>query len=65
MMKRLRIGKPGQEKHAIRVQDSPLRDLSQHVPDVAGDFLLDEGLGAISGPESRTQTISTPITAGM
>lgn len=43
-MKLLRAGPPGQEKPAALDEDGAIRDLSAHVPDIAGDVLLDESL---------------------
>ncbi|MBP2316645.1 fumarylacetoacetate hydrolase family protein [Azospirillum soli] len=43
-MKLVRFGQPGQEKPALVDRQGRLRDLSQHVPDIAGAALLPEPL---------------------
>ena len=43
-MKLVRFGQPGQEKPALVDRQGRLRDLSQHVPDIAGAALLPETL---------------------
>jgi len=48
-MKLLRFGEPGREKPAILDADGKARDLSQHVPDIAGATLLPEGLQKLRG----------------
>ena len=43
-MKLVRIGEPGKERPAIVDEQGELRDLSQHIDDIAGDTLLPESL---------------------
>jgi len=43
-MKLVRIGEPGKERPAIVDEQGELRDLSQHIDDIAGDTLLPEAL---------------------
>jgi 2-keto-4-pentenoate hydratase/2-oxohepta-3-ene-1,7-dioic acid hydratase in catechol pathway len=43
-MKLLRYGSPGQEKPAILAGDGKIRDLSGHITDVGGKFLLPDAL---------------------
>ena len=43
-MKLVRFGQPGREKPALVDRQGSLRDLSQHVPDIAGAALLPETL---------------------
>ena len=43
-MKLVRFGQPGREKPALLDRQGRLRDLSQHVPDIAGAALLPEAL---------------------
>ena len=43
-MKLVRIGEPGKERPAIVDEQGELRDLSQHIDDIAGDTLLPENL---------------------
>ena len=38
-MKFFRYGQPGQEKPGLLHTDGTLRDLSSHIPDLAGDVL--------------------------
>ncbi|WP_404400391.1 fumarylacetoacetate hydrolase family protein [Pelagibacterium halotolerans] len=47
-MKLLRYGAPGLEKPGLLAGDGTIRDLSAHVPDIAGDTLLPEGLAALA-----------------
>lgn len=46
-MKLLRYGPPNREKPGLLHADGTIRDLSQHIPDIAGDTLLPEGLAAL------------------
>lgn len=46
-MKLLRVGPPGQERPAILDGSGTLRSLEGHVPDIAGDVLLDPALDAL------------------
>ncbi|CAN0624571.1 Ureidoglycolate lyase [Burkholderia multivorans] len=46
-MKLLRYGPPGQEKPGMLDADGRIRDLSAHVPDLAGDGLSDAGLARL------------------
>jgi 2-keto-4-pentenoate hydratase/2-oxohepta-3-ene-1,7-dioic acid hydratase in catechol pathway len=43
-MKLLRYGEPGREKPAIMDADGKVRDLSKHIPDIAGSALLPASL---------------------
>ncbi|MFB2550134.1 fumarylacetoacetate hydrolase family protein [Ensifer soli] len=47
-MKLLRYGAPGAERPALLDRDGKVRDLSAHVPDIAGAALTAEGLSAIA-----------------
>jgi 2,4-diketo-3-deoxy-L-fuconate hydrolase len=47
-MKLLRYGPKGQEKPALLDAQGQLRDLSAHVPDIAGDALLPESLARLA-----------------
>jgi 2-keto-4-pentenoate hydratase/2-oxohepta-3-ene-1,7-dioic acid hydratase in catechol pathway len=46
-MKLLRVGPPGQERPAALDPAGVLRSLDGHVPDIAGEVLLDAGLDAL------------------
>ena len=46
-MKLLRYGAPGKEKPGVLDADGNLRDLSGHVPDIAGDVLLPDSLSRL------------------
>ncbi|TAM55827.1 MAG: FAA hydrolase family protein [Paraburkholderia sp.] len=46
-MKLLRYGAPGKEKPGVLDADGNLRDLSGHVPDIAGDALLPDSLARL------------------
>ncbi len=46
-MKLLRVGRKGQERPAIRLEDGTLRDLSSLVDDIAGEALSDASLQTI------------------
>jgi 2-keto-4-pentenoate hydratase/2-oxohepta-3-ene-1,7-dioic acid hydratase in catechol pathway len=64
-MKLLRVGPPGREKPAILDKDGILRDLSQQVPDIAGDALLDAGLDVLRALDlSRLPAISGDVRVG-
>ena len=52
-MKLLRYGPPGQEKPGLLDARGQLRDLSAHVPDVAGDVLLPAGLARIAALDAN------------
>ena len=43
-MKLLRVGRPSQERPVLLDRDGKLRDLSAHVPDIAGSVLLPDSL---------------------
>jgi 2-keto-4-pentenoate hydratase/2-oxohepta-3-ene-1,7-dioic acid hydratase in catechol pathway len=43
----LRVGAPGKEKPAVLAADNSLRDLSGHVPDLAGEHLAPDSLAAL------------------
>ncbi len=47
-MKLLRYGPKGQEKPGLVDAEGQIRDLSRHVPDIAGDVLSPAGLAAIA-----------------
>jgi len=47
-MKLMRIGPVGQERPALLDNTGTLRDLSEHVPDIAGDVLGPEGLARLA-----------------
>jgi ureidoglycolate lyase len=53
-MKLLRYGPRGQERPAILDGENRVRDLSEHVPDIAGDVLTDEGLAMIADLDLST-----------
>src|SRR5688572_26639143 len=48
-MKLLRFGRPGQERPGLLDDTGTIRDLSSHVPDLAGDALLPESLARLRG----------------
>ena len=50
-MKLLRFGRPGQERPGLLDDTGTIRDLSSHVPDLAGDALLPESLARLRGIE--------------
>lgn len=47
-MKLVRYGPKGQEKPAMLDADGQLRDLSAHIPDIAGDALSDDSLARLA-----------------
>ncbi|QRZ13135.1 ureidoglycolate lyase [Paracoccus methylovorus] len=47
-MKLLRYGPPGQEKPGLLDAEGRIRDLSAHIPDIAGDALTPAGLARIA-----------------
>ena len=47
-MKLLRHGTPGAERPGLAHTDGTIRDLTGHVPDIAGDVLSDQGLAALA-----------------
>ena len=47
-MKLLRYGEIGKEKPGILGQDGKIRDLSNHITDINGDNISEEGLNKIS-----------------
>jgi ureidoglycolate lyase len=53
-MKLLRYGPRGQERPAILDGENRVRDLSEHVSDIAGDVLTDEGLAMIADLDLST-----------
>ncbi|MCD7058684.1 fumarylacetoacetate hydrolase family protein [Pelagibacterium xiamenense] len=61
-MKLLRYGAPGQEKPGLLAGDGTIRDLSAHVPDIAGDTLLPESLAALAAvdPQSLPKVEGNP-----
>jgi 2-keto-4-pentenoate hydratase/2-oxohepta-3-ene-1,7-dioic acid hydratase in catechol pathway len=46
-MKLLRYGHPGQEKPALLAKDGTIRDLSGHIPDVTGSYLLHDSMASL------------------
>ena len=61
-MKLLRFGAPGKERPGLLDQSGAIRDLSQHVPDIAGDALLPESLARVGAidPGSLPRVDGTP-----
>lgn len=59
-MKLLRVGQPGQEQPALLDSDGNLRDLSQHVSDVAGSVLLPENLSKLAKLDPQQLPILDP-----
>ncbi|HVJ37513.1 MAG TPA: fumarylacetoacetate hydrolase family protein [Stenotrophomonas sp.] len=61
-MKLLRYGPKGQEKPALLDAQGQLRDLSAHVPDIAGDALLPETLARLAAldPSRLPKVEGTP-----
>jgi len=53
-MKLLRYGPPGGEKPGLLADDGSIRDLSAHVPDIAGPVLRKEGLAKLRAIDPRT-----------
>ncbi|MBA1376461.1 ureidoglycolate lyase [Pseudomonas brassicacearum] len=59
-MKLLRYGEKGSEKPGLLDDDHQIRDLSGHVPDIAGNVLGPEGLAKLAAIDPR----SLPVVAG-
>ncbi|EJL02549.1 MULTISPECIES: ureidoglycolate lyase [Pseudomonas] len=59
-MKLLRYGEKGSEKPGLLDADNQIRDLSAHVPDIAGQVLTPDSLAALGALDPR----SLPIVAG-
>ena len=59
-MKLLRYGEKGSEKPGLLDTDNQLRDLSGHVPDIAGQVLGTDSLAALAALDPR----SLPLVAG-
>ncbi|MCP1455627.1 MULTISPECIES: ureidoglycolate lyase [Pseudomonas] len=59
-MKLLRYGEKGSEKPGLLDADNQIRDLSAHVPDIAGQVLGPDSLAALAALDPR----SLPIVAG-
>ncbi|TCV57754.1 ureidoglycolate lyase [Pseudomonas fluorescens] len=59
-MKLLRYGEKGSEKPGLLDTDNQLRDLSGHVPDIAGEVLGADSLAALAALDPR----SLPLVAG-
>ncbi|MFL7961278.1 MULTISPECIES: ureidoglycolate lyase [unclassified Pseudomonas] len=59
-MKLLRYGEKGSEKPGLLDRDNQLRDLSGHVPDIAGQVLGADSLAALAALDPR----SLPLVAG-
>ncbi|WP_048645686.1 fumarylacetoacetate hydrolase family protein [Nitratireductor soli] len=53
-MKLLRYGPKGQERPGLVDADGQIRDLSQHIPDIAGDVLSSAGLAAIAALDTAS-----------
>lgn len=70
-MKLLRLGPAGQEKPAILDEDGLYRDLSDHVGDIAGSALSDDGLARLAAldlsslPEIPADTRIGPCVGGV
>jgi 2,4-didehydro-3-deoxy-L-rhamnonate hydrolase len=62
LMKLVRYGAPGQEKPGILDAAGQVRDLSAHVPDLAGAVLTPEGLAGVAAldPESLPKVQGVP-----
>lgn len=58
-MKLLRVGEKGQETPAVLDSDGNIRDLSQHISDIAGDFLSDQSVGNIAALDLNKLPIIT------
>lgn len=56
-MKLLRYGALGAEKPGLMATDGTLRDLSDHIDDVAGDVLTPAGLARLAGLDENTLPI--------
>ncbi|MDF0601592.1 fumarylacetoacetate hydrolase family protein [Psychromarinibacter sp. C21-152] len=56
-MKLCRYGAPGEEKPGLIDADGHIRDLSPHVPDIAGDVLSDRGLDRLRGIDVKTLSV--------
>lgn len=59
-MKLLRYGEKGSEKPGLLDDDNQIRDLSGHVPDIAGQALAPEGLARLAAIDPR----SLPLVGG-
>ncbi|MCL6701673.1 ureidoglycolate lyase [Pseudomonas sp. T1.Ur] len=59
-MKLLRYGEKGSEKPGLLDDDHQIRDLSGHVPDIAGNVIGPEGLAKLAAIDPR----SLPVVAG-
>jgi ureidoglycolate lyase len=59
-MKLLRYGEKGSEKPGLLDDDHQIRDLSGHVPDIAGNVIGPEGLAKLAALDPR----SLPVVAG-
>ncbi len=59
-MKLLRYGAPGQEKPGLLDADGRVRDLSEHIVDLAGDVLLPESLARLA----RLDPADLPLVEG-
>ncbi len=56
-MKLCRYGAPGEEKPGLIDDDGNIRDLSPHVPDIAGNILSDSGLDRLRGLDVNTLSV--------
>ncbi len=63
-MKLLRYGPKGQEKPAMLDAEGQVRDLSAHVPDIAGEVLSDASLARIAALDPATLPVVTPDRIG-
>ena len=58
-MKLVRYGPKGQEKPAMLDADGQLRDLSAHIPDIAGEALSDDSLGRLAALDPASLPVVT------
>ena len=64
-MKLMRVGPPGHERPALLDGTGTLRDLSAHVPDIAGDVLAPAGLDLLRSLDaSRLPALSPELRVG-
>ena len=63
-MKLLRYGPPGAEKPGLLDADGGVRDLSAHVPDIAGDALSPEGLARLAALDPADLPLVQPDRLG-
>ncbi len=64
-MKLLRYGAVGAEKPGLLDKDGNIRDLSQHVPDIAGAVLTPDGLARLKAIDpTRLPKVDGPVRYG-